>query len=391
MKTASLRIPVIAWLSVVVLAASATAVAAGPADPIFEKGYVPVGELKYSYLPNLARLRDGTILCAYAHGQLPRLGSIRVTATQDGGRSWSKAVLAIPAGPQALIADPNMLVVGERASESVKLYGTWLPSMLPPFGNARFWESTSTDGGRTWSKHKALPSTHRYMTGKVHVPITLRDGTIVMGYAWDVPAERGKPAQTEPEMLCKPGVLRSTDGGQTWKAGADVSIDRPLSLDEPAPIELKDGSLLLVMRTIGPRPYEVLSHDGGLTWGKPRESSVDGHNTPTALLRLADGSILRAWDMSTKNRYPLVVALSTDEAKTWSTPRTVTTPTTVNPATAKPDAKTSQGGLSYRTACYPSLAQCDDGTILMVWWETGDFGSRLGYARFNRAWVERGA
>ena len=62
-----------------------------------------------------------------------------------------------------------------------------------------------------------------------------------------------------------------------------------------------------------------------------------------------------------------------------SVPRTVTAP-----------VRDAKGNPSYRTACYPSLAEADGGTVLAVWWETGPFGSRIGYARFNRACLEGG-
>lgn len=337
----------------------------------FETGYVPVGGMNKAWLPNVARLEDGSILCVCAIGTAPRLSAIHAVRTLDAGRTWSKPITVMQAPAPGLIADPNILVVNGR----ITVFATHLPSALPPFAYGEYWASTSTDLGRTWSPHTRVPRVHKYMTGKVHVPIKLRDGTILMGYSWDTNADRGKPSHNEPAMLDKAGVLRSTDGGQTWKPGEDVSVDRPMGADEPALVELKDGAVFMIVRTGGPRPFEVISRDGGKTWGTPRESDFDGHNTPSALLRLKDGAILRVWDLSTKNRYPLVAAISTDECRTWSQPQVITQPVI------------KDGQPSYKTACYPSAAQANDGTILIVWWETGAFGSRIGYARFARAWL----
>jgi hypothetical protein len=150
-----------------------------------------------------------------------------------------------------------------------------------------------------------------------------------------------------------------------------------MGADEPALVELRNGDLFVIVRTGGPRPYEVLSHDGGLTWEKPCPGRFEGHNSPSALLRLRDGAILRLWDNSARNRYPLVASISTDECKSWSQPLTLTEPN-----------KGGSSKLSFKTACYPSAAQADDGMILVVWWETGTFGARLGYARFERSWLE---
>lgn len=339
-----------------------------------QTGHVPVGDMRKAWLPNLAKLADGSILCAYAYGTEPRLEAIQVVRTTDTGRTWSKPVTVMQAAVPGLIADPNILVVGER----ITVFGTHLPDAHPPFAYGEYWASTSIDLGRTWSKHTRVPRFHTYMTGKVHVPIALRDGTILMGYSWDTNADRGTPSHNEPAMVDKAGVLRSSDGGRTWSPSADITVDRPMGADEPAIVELKDGSVFMIVRTGGPRPFEVISRDRGKNWAKPRESGFDGHNSPSALLRLKDGAILRVWDLSTKNRYPLVAAISTDECQTWSQPKVLTKPVI-----------DKDGQPSYRTACYPSAAQADDGTILIVWWETGNFGSRLGYARFPRSWLPR--
>jgi hypothetical protein len=179
-------------------------------------------------------------------------------------------------------------------------------------------------------------------------------------------------------MRVKAGVLRSKDNGLTWKPGADVWVDEPMGPDEPALVLLEDGDLFAIFRTGGTHPYEARSSDGGQTWSPLRRSQFEGHNAPTSLLRLKDGSILRLWDHSPKNRYPLVASISTDECATWSAPRTIVEPT-----------RDESGKLSFETACYPSAAQADDGTIVMIWWETGDFGSRIRGARFSPAWVIR--
>lgn len=340
--------------------------------PGIEIGHVPVGGMTKAWLPNLAKLADGSILCVYTYGDAPRLSSIQVVRTVDAGKTWSKPLTVMEIGPPGLLADPNILVVGDR----ITVFATHLPDAKPPFAYGEYWASTSNDLGNTWNSPTHVPRFHTYMTGKVHVPIKLRDGTILMGYSWDTNAERGSPSHNEPEMVIKAGVLRSSNGGRTWKPGADVYVNGPMGADEPAIVELKDGSVFMIVRSGGPRPFEVISRDGGKTWSKPRESEFEGHNTPSALLRLKDGAILRVWDLSTKNRYPLVAAVSTDECQTWSQPQIITEP------------KVGKGGKpAFRTACYPSAAQAEDGTILVVWWETGDFGSRLGYARFGRAWL----
>jgi len=364
------------WLALAVIAMAAVTgnatVVALAADGL-ELSHLPVGAKARAWLPNLAKLDDGTILCAYVQGTAPRLDSIWITATKDAGRLWSDPVRVMESRRDGYIADPNILALKGR----VRVFATFVPDTQPVYSRSETWVSESRDGGRHWSEPQGVPIPRKYVSGKVHVPIRLRDGTILMGYSWEIGAEQGRPLGTESRMTTRCGVLRSTDGGGHWQPGEDVSVSEPMGADEPALVELRDGSVFMVARTGGPRPYEAISRDGGLSWADLKPSRFLGHNSPSALLRLADGAILRVWDHSDKNRYPLVASVSTDERRTWSSPKTITEPT-----------REQGGGLSYRTACYPSIAQAQDGTILVVWWETGSFGSCVGVARFSRAWLD---
>jgi lysophospholipase L1-like esterase len=276
------------------------------------------------------------------------------------------------------ITDPTVLVDGKRITV-IATHVLDEPGQQGKIAHSVFRVAVSEDAGRTWAEAGTIPVPHRYVCGCVHVPVWLGGDTVVMGYSWDVPAEEGKPASDEGGMYLKAGVLISHDRGCTWAPGADVEVaQHPIGADEPAIVRLTNGDLFTILRTSHPRPYETESHDGGRTWEPPRPSPFLGYNSPAALVRLRDGAIVRAWDNSPTDRFPLVVSLSTDDCRTWSPPRTVTEPT------ALPD-----GTLSYRTACYPSLAEAADGTLLLAWWQVGaDHRNSVWVARFNRAWIE---
>jgi acyl-CoA thioesterase-1 len=279
------------------------------------------------------------------------------------------------------ITDANLLVDRDR----ITVFATHvldLPEFAGKLARSVFRSAVSTDGGLTWSAPEAMPLARRYVSGCVNVPVWIEGDNVVMGYSWDVPADEGKPSATEGGMHTRAGLLLSADRGRTWTPGADVDLPgQAMGADEPATVRLLNGDLFMAVRTTTGRPHETVSHDAGRTWEALRPAPVYGHNTPSALLRLRDGAILRAWDDSPVNRFPLVVALSTDECQTWGPPRTVTEP-----------ALQADGSLSYATACYPSIAQAADGTILLAWWQRSTDGhNSVWLARFNREWIDQAA
>ncbi|NOX53314.1 MAG: hypothetical protein GXP27_02525 [Planctomycetes bacterium] len=318
---------------------------------------------------------DGRIIyCVYSNNTR----SIWIQSTHDAGRTWSRPVRVMGLPSPRYITDANILVDGRRLT----VFATHvldLPDKPGRFARSVFQVAVSEDGGASWSKPQPMPSDRNYVVGCIHAPVWLDGDTVVMGYSWDVPAQQKKPAASEGGMYLKSGVLISHDRGRTWAPGADVEVKKhPIGADEPAIVRLSHGDLFMIVRTSHPRPYETRSRDGGRTWAPPRPSRFYGYNSPSALLRLQDGAIARAWDDSPTDRFPLVVSLSTDDCRTWTPPRTVTEPE------IRPD-----GSLSYVRACYPSLAQAADGTILLAWWQmTRDHKSTVHCARLTREWIE---
>jgi lysophospholipase L1-like esterase len=343
-------------------------------EPFFEMAPLETDLAGNVEIPTLGTSDGKAIYCVYSNN----IDSIWIQSTSDAGKTWSEPVQVMGLPSPRYITDANVLVDGER----ITVFATHvldLPDEEGKFARSVFQVSVSEDGGRTWSPPQPMPIDRNYVVGCIHAPIWLDGDTVVMGYSWDVPAEEEKPAATEGGMYLKSGLLISHDRGRTWTPGADVEVDKhPIGADEPATVRLTNGDLFMVVRTSHPRPYETLSRDGGQTWEPPQPSRFHGYNSPTALLRLRDGAIVRAWDNSPTDRFPLVVSLSTDHCRTWTPPRTVTEP-----------AVLEDGALSFQRACYPSLAQAADGTILMAWWQrTTDGVNSVWVARLNRAWIE---
>lgn len=344
--------------------------------PLFESGTVrsPAVKGEVNAYPVIARAASGKLIAAWSvSGPKNSDGRIAVSASEDGGRSWSEPVTAIDT-PRQFDGDPSLIIDGKRIMV--------VPStVVPPnkIAKSEVWMASSDDDGRSWSKPVEIKTGFKYFVGKRHIGLKLNDGTLVMPASYDIWAEKGTPAKTEGEMDLKAGVLLSKDGGATWSSHIDLHLFAPKvtpfatgGVVEPAIVELANGDLYMLLRTGTEYLYESRSSDGGKTWSAPVQSKLQGHNTPASLWRL-DGlpnEIIAIWNNSPRNRYPLSVAISADGGKTWSRPRDV--------------ARSDSLQISY-----PGITQDAAGTFVAVWQEQlPDGGGRaIRSARFNRAWV----
>jgi sialidase-1 len=100
----------------------------------------------------------------------------------------------------------------------------------------------------------------------------------------------------------------------------------PAGLQEPGVVELKDGRLLMFMRTGMGSQYFSYSTDGGDTWSPVTASTLLSPVSPASIERIPKtGDLLAVWndhskvsaEIRNRKRTPFTVAISRDEGKTW--------------------------------------------------------------------------
>jgi Neuraminidase (sialidase) len=123
----------------------------------------------------------------------------------------------------------------------------------------------------------------------------------------------------------------SDDTGKSWRRSRDSfqgygPDGRRITVQEPGVVELKDGRLLMYLRTDAGSQYVCHSSDGGETWSPAAPSMLASPLSPASMARIPwTGDLVCVWNdhggthpFPAGKRTPLCLAVSRDEGKTWS-------------------------------------------------------------------------
>jgi sialidase-1 len=266
---------------------------------------------------SMVQLKDGKILIAY--DDFTMMGEDRDSApayvaarlSEDGGRTWGRPFVLQEntselgrMGPASLLRLQNGdigFVYGEAQMS---------PSDWP------YYFRRSNDEGKTWTQPVRITQDKKYYSGNNHRLIQLKSGRLLVPFSF-VPDISRRQEYTW-ESVC----YYSDDNGQTWRAGKGL-VRMPkyrTGAQEPGLVELKDGSVMMIVRNQQERVYKSISRDGGDTWTEPEPiDQLIAPVSPATIMRIpSTGDLVVVWNYSPKVRTPLAIAISRDEGKTWS-------------------------------------------------------------------------
>ncbi len=247
-------------------------------------------------------LKDGTLLLGWTEfyaGDGEDHGPARISGkiSNDGGRTWGEKYTLVENDGGRNVMEVNFIRLksGELALFYVK--------KNTESTDCRVMMRTSADEGRTWINPKQLSPSGKYTGLTNGRSIRLRSGRILLE-AW----EGGY-------SYC----LLSDDEGKTW---SDSEHIKPANGEcyENACIELKDGKVLMFMRTELGGQFKSISSDGGQTWSDPVISPLAGSAAPVSISRIPETSdLLAIWthNPGSQRRNPITSAVSKDEGETW--------------------------------------------------------------------------
>lgn len=281
----------------------------------------------------IAELSDGTLLLAWQEfwkGEVGHLDSdswpsrICAMTSRDGGHTWGerRVVAEAPPGVWSLYS-PSLL----RTPDGALLLGFMGYYTVAPIDSSGYvW--ISRDEGASFAP-LADAWEHRPLGPAANVLKRLSSGRLL----WPVSAPSG--LVDEGQNVWINGAVYSDDGGLTWRE-SDTWVQLPMrGAMEPHVEELRDGRVLMVMRTQLGAVFQSHSSDGGATWSKPQTTGLRAPESCPELTRLTEtGDLLIMWNNSLYDpawashfgkRTPLTVAISSDEGLTWGHLRDIET------------------------------------------------------------------
>lgn len=277
-------------------------------------------------------LRGGRLLLAYTefYGGASDFSPARIVArvSENDGATWSEPFVL-----QENVGKCNVMcatLLRLRTGEIAFFYG-----VKNSFEDLRFYVRKSEDEGETWSEPRLVTVDMGYFVMNNDRAVQLSSGRVL------APVSTYQDPETHSRW--KSLVYYSDDDCETWRRGGEVRLTGDLAssrtgLQEPGIVELRDGTLMMYMRTALGYIYACHSDDEGETWSEPEP--LDGLKAPTSPATIkrvpSTGDLLLVWndksdfdlsklerhgvdivDRAFQRRAPLSCAVSRDEGETW--------------------------------------------------------------------------
>lgn len=281
---------------------------------------------------SMIELKDGKIMFVYSHfyggkaDNAPAFLAARYSS--DKGETWNeKDEVVIENEGEENIMSVSLL----RLKSGEIVLGYCIKNSLK---DCKYYIRKSLDEGKTWSE-KILVTNAEFEEGNYFVVnndriIQLSSGRIIVPSSYH-PCPSGKWEDFRPGRVI---IFYSDDNGKTWKASKTIlfSPDKEdkYGLQEPGVIELKDGRILMWMRTNLGSQFYSYSEDAGETWSEAKPSPLISPLSPASIKRIPKtGDLFVVYNDRSgrfpltehenpyQNRTPLVCAISKDEGETW--------------------------------------------------------------------------
>jgi predicted neuraminidase len=367
-------------------------------DPLRVEAFIPAAG-KENHASNLLALPNGDLLCAWFSGShegmadvkiyLSRLDSdcncwtIPAQVSEDSERSEQNPVLFLaPDGKIWLLYTAQKTKGMSRAEwERLSAAVNAPPGSFYRQETAIIRRRISADFGRTWRPVETFFDTPGAFCRQPMLVLSNGDWLFpIYLCAWDDRRPDGGGGNLHYSVM-----LLSRDQGQSWQA---VNVPESEGRVQANVIEIASGVLLAFFRSRwADCIYLSRSQDYGRAWTVLEPTGLPNNNASIQCIRLVGGALAMVYNQVCANgepgkvtwpwqRYPLTIAISEDEGRTWPYRRHLDTG----------DDYSGDANIRHNRACdYPALIQTEDGLLHVTYSNHGR--QCIKYARFPVGWV----
>lgn len=252
---------------------------------------------------------------------------VYIFKSKDLGKTWSKPVSIYPEDGKAVYATEVWVHDG--------IIDVFLTTHNGKFVYSKTFVMRSYDDGETFEKLDVLPEWEGLIF--IRGVIRLKSGKYL------IPFQRHKLSKLESDILANenkyfmcanisfaevgaylcdefPGKLVESN---TVKIDNVINGERAWKWPEPTAVELSNGDVKMLLRVDATGfLHEIISHDGGKTWGGLSITDLENPGNKPKLIKLSNGKIALINSFNKMRgfagRKPLSVWISDDDMKTWS-------------------------------------------------------------------------
>jgi len=270
------------------------------------------------------QLKDGRVLFIYTRfigGGDHSQGQLAGRYSSDGGKTWGKTDTDIV--PKSGKMNDMSVSLLRLKNGHIALFYLRKNSLM----DCRPVMRISTDETETWSDPvECITDQIGYYVLNNDRVIQLKDGRLIFSVALHNADGYEKP-NWNGHVMC----YMSDDSGKTWRRNKTILAPERengsrLVAQEPGLVELKDGRLMMFIRSNAGSQLISYSSDRGETWSDAKPSTLVSPVSPASIERIPKkfGHLLAVWnnhqDIDPKlkgKRTPLNTAISKDNGETW--------------------------------------------------------------------------
>ncbi len=273
---------------------------------------------------DVIELADDRLLLAYTdfYGGKADASAARISGkiSADGGRTWSgKFVLQENVGIQNVMSASLLRL---RSGDVALFY-----LVKNSDSDLKVWMKRSSDEAVSWSEPICVTDAPGYHVMNNARVVQLDTGRLIAPVSFSTDCRKDGHYR----VFC----YVSDDDGVTWRK-SDGELDLPKrGAMEPGIVQLKDGALLMIIRTQLGAVYRSSSTDGGLSWSDAEPMTLQSPEAPATVARIpSTGDLLMVWNNTyaagtnhSGKRTPLTTTISRDEGQSWEHIRDIETDT----------------------------------------------------------------